>query len=216
MIKILLKKFTTVTFFSIAMGFLEAAVVVYLREIIYPEGFCFPLKEIPLNIFFVELGRETSTIIMLVTIAIISGKTLLEKFCYFIYCFGIWDIFYYIWLKVTLNWPPSLLTDDILFLIPVPWTGPVLAPVIVSLTMIIIAVTIIFLLENGYSFVVERSVWVLSISGAMIIFISFIWNFPNMTRQQTLPEYHYELLLAGEFLGLSAFIRLLRRRKKYA
>jgi len=79
--KILLKKFTAITFFGIAMGFLEAAVVVYLREIIYPEGFCFLLKEIPLNLFFVELGREAATIIMLVTIAIISGKTLLERFC---------------------------------------------------------------------------------------------------------------------------------------
>jgi len=82
--------------------------------------------------------------------------------------------------------------------------------------MIIIAVTIIVLLENGQSFIVDKVVWILAISGTLIIFISFIWNFHNITQQQTLPKYHYGFLLAGEFLGLSAFIRLIKRRKKYA
>ena len=113
-----MRKFISLTFFGIAMGFVEAAVVVYLREIIYPEGFCFPLKEIPSNLLFVETAREVATIIMLIAIALLAGRTLDEKISYFLYSFGIWDIFYYIWLKVTLNWPPSLLTKDILFLIP--------------------------------------------------------------------------------------------------
>jgi len=78
-----MKKFSALTIFGIAMGFLEAAVVVYLREIIYPQGFCFPLKNIPLSLFFVELGRETSTIVMLITIGIIAGRTLIEKISYF-------------------------------------------------------------------------------------------------------------------------------------
>ena len=35
---------TALLLYAVAMGYLEAAVVVYLRAIYYPEGFSFPLK----------------------------------------------------------------------------------------------------------------------------------------------------------------------------
>ena len=66
-----------------AMGFLEAAVVIYLRAIIYPDGFCFPLKDIPLDLFLFEIGREISTIIILIAVSMMAGKNLLEKFSFF-------------------------------------------------------------------------------------------------------------------------------------
>jgi hypothetical protein len=69
MSSLIFKKFTAITIFSIAMGFLEAAVVVYLRTLYYPEGFSFPLKNIPIDIFLVEIGREISTIVMLAFIS---------------------------------------------------------------------------------------------------------------------------------------------------
>jgi membrane protein implicated in regulation of membrane protease activity len=53
--------------------------------------------------------------------------------------FAIWDIFYYIFLWLLIGWPESFFTWDILFLLPVTWVGPVLAPVINSLTMIVLA-----------------------------------------------------------------------------
>ncbi|MBK6833902.1 MAG: hypothetical protein IPG89_06345 [Bacteroidetes bacterium] len=65
---------------------------------------------------------------MLVGAGIIAGKTRLTRFAYFIIAFAIWDIFYYVFLYVLLQWPESLFTWDILFLVPVPWTGPVIAP----------------------------------------------------------------------------------------
>ncbi len=108
-----MRKFISLTFFGIAMGFVEAAVVVYLREIIYPEGFCFPLKDIPVNLLFTEIAREVATIIMLVSLALLTGKTFHQRISCFLYSFGIWDIFYYVWLKITLNWPDSLFTKDI-------------------------------------------------------------------------------------------------------
>ena len=208
-----MRKFISLTIFGIAMGFLEAAVVVYLRDIIYPEGFCFPLKDIPVNLLFVELGREVATIIMLITIGIIAGKTLIEKFSYFLFSFGIWDIFYYIWLKVSLNWPPSLFTDDILFLIPIHWVGPIIAPVIVSLTMITFSLITVYFLDKGYIFKPNKFDWLLICITCIIIFISFILDFPQMIAHKISSPYRWELLITGELLVLFAFIRICRRKK---
>ena len=205
----LAKKFTAITIFSIAMGFLEAATVVYLRTLYYPEGFSFPLKNIPIDIFLVEIGREMSTIVMLAFIGSIAGKTLLEKFCYFLYSFGIWDIFYYIWLKVILNWPPSPMTWDLLFLVPVPWVAPVLAPLIVALTMTILAAVIIYLQERGVYFKISKLDLVLGVLAALLIFVSFMLDFPRMAAQQSPAKYHWELLISGEFIGLFVALRIL-------
>ncbi|TET93422.1 MAG: hypothetical protein E3J26_06330, partial [Candidatus Zixiibacteriota bacterium] len=94
--------------FGVAMAYVEAMVVVYLRELLYPEGFSFPLKLMPLNLIAMELSRELASIVMLVAVAGITGKKFWERFGYFIILFGIWDIFYYVWLKVTIDWPSSL------------------------------------------------------------------------------------------------------------
>lgn len=191
------------------MGFLEAAAVVYLRTLYYPEGFSFPLKNIPIDIFLVETGREISTIVMLIFIGIISGKTLLEQFCYFLYSFGIWDIFYYVWLKVILNWPPSPLTWDLLFLVPVPWLAPVLAPFIVALTMIIVASRIIYLREKGIYFKISKLDLALGALTALLIFISFVMDFPRIVNQELPSKYHWEMLVLGEFLSLFVAFRII-------
>lgn len=171
------RKILIVTFFAIAMGFLEAIVVVYVRELYYPDGFSFPLKLIPEKIFSIELVRELTTLIMLVCIGLLAGKRPIEKFAWFLFTFGIWDINYYIALKIFLDWPASLMTWDILFLIPVTWIGPVLAPVICSLTMLVFAMLIIVPIERNKTVQVDRYSWILTISGAVIIFISFIYDY---------------------------------------
>src|SRR4030042_7126972 len=129
------KKIFFLTIFGIAMGFLESVVIVYLRQLYYPEGFGFPLKEVIWGGLFLEYLREIATIVILLTVSLIAGRMPYERFSYFLYCFGIWDIFYYIGLKVLLNWPSSLLTWDILFLIPVVWLAPVLAPIFCATKM---------------------------------------------------------------------------------
>ena len=136
-------KVIIITLFGIAMGFLESAVVVYLRAIYYPEGFAFPLKIIEGPIAITEIIREAATIIMLLTVSMLASRRWILRFAWFIYLFAIWDIFYYVFLWVLLGWPEYLLTWDILFLIPTTWVGPVLAPVINSVTMILLAVVII-------------------------------------------------------------------------
>src|SRR3990172_9941576 len=119
-----MKKFIPLFFLAVSFAYIESAVVVYLRELYYPEGFKFPLKLIPSNIGLIEVGREAATLATIAAIGFVSGKTLCKKISYSIFVFGIWDLFYYIWLKVFLDWPESLLTLDILFLIPLPWVAP--------------------------------------------------------------------------------------------
>jgi hypothetical protein len=169
--------------FSIAMGFLEAVVVVYLRQLYYPEGFAFPLRPVVLGGFFVESLREISTIIMLVSVGMAAGRIFPERFAYMLYCFGIWDIFYYVWLKVLLDWPGSFFTWDILFLIPVVWAGPVLAPVICAFTMVAIGVCILYLHYKGRPTEVALPEWALLSLGGLGIFSSFIWEYTKIMIQ---------------------------------
>jgi hypothetical protein len=173
-------KIIFLTVFGVAMGFLEAAVVVYLRELYYPEGFAFPLKQMAIEELFIEYLREISTIVMLISVGVIAGKNFYERLSYFLFSFGVWDIFYYVWLKVLLSWPPSLLTWDILFLIPVVWVGPVLAPLICAATMIVIAGSILHLQNKGYPVKIKIFEWLILLIGAFIILVTFIWDYTEI------------------------------------
>jgi hypothetical protein len=182
------KKIIWLTLFSIAMGFMETVIVVYLRKIYYPHGFDFPLVAMDLDILKAEVWREVATVIMLVAIGMLTGKTASEKFAFFILCFAIWDIFYYVFLKLLLGWPESLLTWDILFLIPVPWVGPVLAPCLVSITMIILAGGIVYYSSKGYQTEIKRNEWLTYICGSIIIILSFsidTLKFISVSPEQT-------------------------------
>jgi hypothetical protein len=171
-----LKTLLWLTIFSIAMGYLESSVVVYLRVIMYPEGFGFPLAPFEPNLALTEIIREAATIIMLLGAGIIAGKTFSERFAWFIYCFAIWDIFYYIFLKALLNWPESLMTYDILFLIPATWVGPVITPVIVSLTMIALALIIVFR-SRKKDVKITPVEWIFFIGGSHVLILAFIWDY---------------------------------------
>ncbi len=167
------KTFFWVSIFSIAMGFLESAVVIYLRKIYYANGFAFPLAPVAHDIAVVEIWREAATIIMLLGIGQLAGKNKAERFAYFIYSFAVWDIFYYVFLKVFLTWPQSWLTWDILFLLPVPWVGPVVAPVIIAATLIGFAIVIICYSEKGIPVVTTVREKLLLWAGSIIAIISF-------------------------------------------
>src|SRR6218665_2831025 len=141
--KSLKKTLFWVSAFAVAMGFLESAVVIYLRAIYYKTGFDFPLTPMDPALAKVELLREAATVIMLVGIGYLAGTTRLQRFAFFCLSFAIWDIFYYVFLYLFLGWPTSLFTWDILFLIPLPWIGPVWAPCLLALLMIIGSLLII-------------------------------------------------------------------------
>jgi hypothetical protein len=134
------------TLFAVAMGYLEAVVVVYLRRLApavpMPQSnldYNQFLPQLPPWVIPVEQTREAATIIMLVTLALLIGRTRRERLCVFLIAFAVWDIFYYVGLKTLLGWPPSLNTTDVLFLIPAPWFAPVWLPAAISLGMIGVA-----------------------------------------------------------------------------
>jgi hypothetical protein len=132
------QKLLVVTIYAIAMAWVESAVVVYLRTMI---DRIVPYQPNPLPIFAslggIELGREAATLVMLLTIGWLAGCTWYSRFSYAAIAFGVWDIFYYVLLIPMSGWPSSLLDWDILFLLPLPWWGPVIAPVSISILLIV-------------------------------------------------------------------------------
>lgn len=173
-------KLTLVTLFAIAMGFLEAVVVVYLRVIYYPDGFDFPLTMIEPDIFLIELVRELTTLVMLICIGLLTAETRHGKFAGFLFAFGVWDIIYYLGLKLFLDWPESLFTWDILFLIPITWIGPVLAPIICALTMILVGALVGWFEARKVVVKFGKLAWILMILGSVIIFLSFIEDYSRL------------------------------------
>ena len=165
------------TLFSIAMAYLESAIVVYLRALMYPGGFDFPLVMIENQIIVTEVFREVSTIVILLAISIITGKYFVERFAWFIYFFGVWDIFYYVFLKILIGWPESFMTWDVLFLVPVTWIGPVITPVITSFTMILLAGFIIWFSSCNIRVIIKWKEWVLLVSGSLILIIAWSWDY---------------------------------------
>lgn len=124
--------------YAIAMAWLEAACVYYLRVLVDRVE---PYQANPLPIRGilgqVELVREAATLVMLLTIGLLAGRTWPSRLGYAALAFGVWDILYYVFLSMFSGWPTSLFDWDVLFLLPLPWWGPVLAPVCIALLMIV-------------------------------------------------------------------------------
>jgi hypothetical protein len=229
------RTFLLLAIFAIAMGFLEGIVAVYLRQLYYPEGFHFPLTLLTPEMLKVEWLREIATIVMLVSIAWLAGKNFIQRLSFFLFTFAVWDIFYYVLLKWILDWPSSLLTWDILFLIPIPWLGPVLAPVICSLTMIVMALLYVYLPEKGKPVKIMLWDWVLVLTGSAIIFFTFIWDYLKLIARtgvlsdadnpvikenfwkaitSFVPDhYNWWLFFAGELLILASLFLVVRKAK---
>lgn len=193
------------TIFAIAMAYLESAVVVYLRAIFHPEGFTFPLKLITDYKIKVEVFREAATIIMLMTVAHLAGKNIQERFASLMLTFGVWDIFYYVWLKVLIDWPASIFDWDILFLIPMPWIGPVIAPVSISVLMIIFGILIARSSDKGTAFRPSPVSILLALAGTVLVLYSFMYDTVATLHQQMPKPYRYELLIIADILFVAAF-----------
>ena len=197
------------TVFAIALAYMESTVVVYLRFLYYPDGFSFPIRSIPNRTLFIELAREAFTIILLYSAARLAFRKANNRFCGFILAFGVWDIFYYIWLYISIGWPESFLTWDILFLIPVPWIGPVVAPALVALTMVTTALIVLNLEMQDIHFQSSILHWAVAIIGGLLIIVAFTVDY-RVVIQQTIPvNFKWWLFFIGELVGLGAFLHAL-------
>jgi hypothetical protein len=143
-------RLAVVAVWAIAFALVEAMVVYYMRRLftlefgvrfasVYTQaGFHFPDAYLGH-----ERAREMATMVMLLAAAYLAGRTWLQRLAYWLAAFGVWDIFYYVWLYVLLGWPTSLAERDLLFLMPGEWWGPVWEPVLISCGFIAASVAIL-------------------------------------------------------------------------
>ena len=139
-------RLAVVAVWAIAFALVEAMVVVYLRKLFglqyrltyTPGAFHYPRAYLGY-----EQAREAATMVMLLAVGYLAGRTWWQRLAYWFFAFGVWDIFYYVWLYVYLRWPSSPGSRDLLFLIPGEWWAPVWLPVLASLCFIAVAVLIL-------------------------------------------------------------------------
>jgi len=190
---------------GISFAYIEASVVVYLREIYYPAGFSFPAVLIEPDIAAVELIREVITLAFMWAVAELSYRSFQCRLAVFMFLFGIWDIFYYVFLKMILNWPASMSEWDILFLVPLPWVGPVWAPVLVSVGMIWAGIAILARNEQGRPLDLNLRFMLLEVASGFVIIVSFLIP-GQVVINETVPQHFpWYIFLAGLGMGVGAF-----------
>jgi hypothetical protein len=221
--------------FAFAMGVLEGIVAIYLRDIYYPEGFSFPLIPLPSRAVLIEITREAATIMMLAAVGYVAGRSGMERLALFVYVFGVWDIVYYGTLLLVIGWPPSLMTWDVLFLIPVTWLGPVLAPLVCSCTMMVLTVSVERRLAQRAVVTATPVEYVACLAGAALILLSFLWEsgrliigggflsrlltlaedpgFRDVVSRHVPTDYPWSLFIAGEGLILFSIFAFLYRTR---
>ena len=183
------RRWLWVTVFAISFAYVESSVVVYLREIYFDGSFDFPImtfwengRHVLDRLIVVEMGREAATIVMLAAAGILAGRNGLQRFCFFMIAFGVWDIFYYVWLRLILGWPESIMTWDLLFYIPLPWVGPVITPVLIAATMTAAGTLLIALEDRGYRIRWRWVDWAVEMGCGFLLIVSFCWDWKNILR----------------------------------
>ena len=148
------QRWLVVVLYAAAMAYVEAAVVLYLRTMVDRlDPYQFPPVTLPDHLVRAEMVREVATLIMLFAVGWLAGRTWRSRLGYTLVAFGVWDILYYVFLVPLSGWPRSLLDWDILFLLPLPWWGPVLAPVSIAVLMVV-GGTLVSLFDRP-----ERALW---------------------------------------------------------
>ncbi|MGH7600938.1 MAG: hypothetical protein ACREOI_31660 [bacterium] len=166
------KRWIMVVLFAAAMAWVESAVVVYLRTLVDRIE---PYQSNPLpivnDLVAAELVRELATLVMLFAVGWLAGNTKRTRLGYSLIAFGVWDIFYYIFLKIITGWPQSIFDWDILFLLPLPWWGPVIAPVIIAAMMIVFGTLVTQFEPSVWP---SRRAWIFSWGGVVLALLVFM------------------------------------------
>ena len=208
-----LSRLLCIVFYATAMGFLEAICVIYLRKNLFSPGT--DLQEIVAQLggFGIEHIREACTIVMLLTVAWFAAFNSRTRTAMFFLMFGIWDITYYIGLWIFTGWPDSLLEWDCLFLMPVPWYGPVLAPVLISVYLVVSCILLILREAVGASWRMTLPALALLVLGFGLWYWSFVKDTDTiMTSGYPGVVYSWSLFLGGLFCAVSGLCIAARQR----
>jgi hypothetical protein len=163
--------------FGIAMGYLEATVVVYLRAALGLDvAVSLPVAEPGAFDAYagIEIARELATLVMITAVGWLAGRSWLERLAWAAVVFGTWDIVYYVGLWVTIDWPPGLETWDVLFLVPMTWVGPVWAPVATSLALVGFGLAAASRLRAGRSVAMGWRGMAVALAGGGLVILSFL------------------------------------------
>jgi len=224
-LKTTLKRFCIVVIFGIAFAYIEAAVVVYLRTIFHPDGFTFPLTNFGISplwkqLLLTEIGREAATLVLILTGAWLFGRNLRQRFAYFLTIFAVWDIFYYVWLKILSsllkvipNWPSSIMDWDILFLIPITWAGPVLAPVLISVTLLLFAIIILYRDSCARGLEVTLMDWLGFSLAGLVVVVCFCIAGLHITEADFQSHFYWPVFALGHLSAVALFLKCLLKSK---
>jgi len=215
--------------FAIAMAWVESASVFYIRalvgRIVPYQSDPLPLEAMNGALGYVELWREAATLVMIATLGALAGRTWRGRIGYAAITFGIWDIFYYVFLHLISGWPKTLWDWDILFLLPLPWWGPVLAPVCIALLMIVYGTLVTQWQDHIPATRFAGASWAISGVGILLALAVFMADAIRVlpegldTVRQVLPtEFNWPvfgaaLLLMATPLALTGWQSLASRRK---
>lgn len=216
---------TGLVLFGAAFGFVEAAVVIDLRAIYEPmqrrlhpatpPGELFPLLRLDelaaqsreaRMLLGVEVAREASTIVMLAAVAVCAGGSFVRAFAAFLVAFGVWDVTFYLVLKTLIDWPASVWTWDLLFLIPAPWVGPVLAPVVVAITMAACGAHAILRETSDHPVRPSPMSWLVVFGGGLLIVSAFCHDARHYLDGGVPGRFPWLRFAVGELLALSGYV----------
>jgi hypothetical protein len=213
-LKTTITRFLVVAALGIAFAYIESAVVVYLRAIFHPDGFTFPLADVDVilnnkRILLTEIGREAATIVLILAGAWLAGRSRQERFAYFLTIFAVWDIFYYVWLKVLINWPASVLDWDILFLIPSTWASAVFYPLLISLTILVFAAAILCRCSRGRPVRASGLDWLGFCLASLLIVVSFCIAGQHITAEDFQSYFYWPIFALGYLSAVALFLKCL-------
>ncbi len=230
-LKALRRRVAILVLFGIAFGYVEAAAVVYIRLLYEPihqrlfpdraRDDLFPLfsveqwaHEAPAEAQNValEVGRELGTILMVALVALAVARDGRQWFAAFALTFGVWDVAYYLWLRLLIGWPRSVWDWDLVFAAPVPWVSPVLAPLAVAVVMTLTGLAFFHTEAYGRPLRPRRGDWAAVLFGALLILGAFWWDFRNTLAGGPPSAFNWPLLVLGLAVGLAGFGRAWSKR----
>ena len=165
------------------------------------------------RLLLTEVGREAATLVLILSGACLFGQNRRQRLAYFLTIFAVWDIFYYVWLKVLLDWPGSVMDWDILFLIPVAWASPVLAPLLISVVMLIFAWIILY--RDDCSRPVKASVfeWFVFVLSALVVVVSFCIAGRHIAQPDFQSYFYWPVFAVGYVSAIALFARCFLKSK---
>lgn len=197
--------------FGVAMGYLEAAVVVYLRSAIASGAATAAMDPDTTGTFeALEIAREIATLVMIAAIGWLAGRSGLERLAWSAVVFGTWDLVYYGGLRLAIGWPETLDAWDLLFLIPMPWFAPVWAPIAVSTALVLCGLVAARRVRRGSPVAVGRKHIVAALAGGALVILSFLVDSSRVLAGDESAWSGWPLFLAGMGLAAGATLAALR------